>query len=110
MTDQHFRLRQGGRIDRGTVLRFTVDGRELTGHPGDTVASAMLANGIVEVAPSLYRSRPRGIVAAGVEEPNALLQIDGSCSEGMLLYHNRRAVRRTVRHHALRHGPTGPDP
>ncbi|MER6304631.1 sarcosine oxidase subunit alpha family protein [Streptomyces sp. NPDC001657] len=84
MTDQHFRLQQGGRIDRGTVLRFTVDGRELTGHPGDTVASAMLANGLIEVAPSLYRGRPRGIVAAGVEEPNALLQIGSSCSEGML--------------------------
>jgi sarcosine oxidase subunit alpha len=84
MTDQHFRLRQGGRIDRGTLLRFTVDGRELTGHPGDTVASAMLANGLVEVAPSLYGGRPRGIVAAGVEEPNALVQLDGSCSEGML--------------------------
>ncbi|WP_030797084.1 sarcosine oxidase subunit alpha family protein [Streptomyces sp. NRRL S-337] len=84
MTDQHFRLRQGGRVDRRTVLRFTVDGRELTGHPGDTVASAMLANGIIEVAPSLYRGRPRGIVAAGVEEPNALLQLGGSCSEGML--------------------------
>ncbi|MFE0254735.1 sarcosine oxidase subunit alpha family protein [Streptomyces sp. NPDC059010] len=84
MTDQHFRLPQGGRIDRGTVLRFTVDGRELTGHPGDTVASAMLANGLVEVAPSLYRGRPRGIVAAGAEEPNALLQLGGSCSEGML--------------------------
>ncbi|MPY63425.1 sarcosine oxidase subunit alpha family protein [Streptomyces spongiae] len=84
MTDQHYRLRQGGRVDRDTVLRFTVDGRELTGHPGDTVASAMLANGLVEVAPSLYRGRPRGIVAAGVEEPNALVQLDGSCSEGML--------------------------
>ncbi|WP_406444344.1 sarcosine oxidase subunit alpha family protein [Streptomyces sp. NBC_00631] len=84
MTDQDFRLREGGRVDRGTVLRLTVDGRELTGHPGDTVASAMLANGLVEVAPSLYRGRPRGIVAAGVEEPNALLQIDGPCSEGML--------------------------
>ncbi|MFF4284137.1 sarcosine oxidase subunit alpha family protein [Streptomyces sp. NPDC001633] len=84
MTDQHFRLQQGGRIDRGTVLRFTVDGRELTGHPGDTVASAMLANGLIEVAPSLYRGRPRGIVAAGVEEPNALLQLGSSCSEGML--------------------------
>ncbi|MET9512741.1 sarcosine oxidase subunit alpha family protein [Streptomyces flavidovirens] len=84
MTDQHFRLRQGGRIDRGTVLRFTVDGRELTGHPGDTVASAMLANGLVEVAPSLYRGRPRGIVAAGVEEPNALLRLNGPCAEGML--------------------------
>lgn len=84
MTDQRFRRRQGGRIDRARVLRFTVDGRELTGHPGDTVASAMLANGVVEVAPSLYRGRPRGIVSAGVEEPNALVQIDGSCSEGML--------------------------
>ncbi|WP_369269155.1 sarcosine oxidase subunit alpha family protein [Streptomyces sp. R11] len=84
MTDQRFRRRQGGRIDRARVLRFTVDGREMTGHPGDTVASAMLANGVVGVAPSLYRGRPRGIVAAGVEEPNALVQIDGSCSEGML--------------------------
>ena len=68
MTDQHFRLPQGGRIDRTAVLRFTVDGRELTGHPGDTLASAMLANGLVEVAPSLYRGRPRGIVSAGAEE------------------------------------------
>ncbi|MFI9251800.1 sarcosine oxidase subunit alpha family protein [Streptomyces sp. NPDC053069] len=84
MTDQRYRLRQGGRIDRGTLLHFTVDGRELTGHPGDTVASAMLANGIIEVAPSLYRGRPRGIVAGGVEEPNALLQLAGPCSEGML--------------------------
>ncbi|MER6158276.1 sarcosine oxidase subunit alpha family protein [Streptomyces sp. NPDC001868] len=84
MTDQHFRLGRGGRIDRDAVLRFTVDGRELTGHPGDTLASAMLANGVAEVAPSLYRGRPRGIVAAGVEEPNALVQIDGPCSEGML--------------------------
>ncbi|EFL20436.1 sarcosine oxidase, alpha subunit [Streptomyces himastatinicus ATCC 53653] len=84
MTDQPFRLPRGGRVDRSSVLRFTVDGRELTGHPGDTVASAMLANGLVEVAPSLYRGRPRGIVAAGPEEPNALVRIDGPCSEGML--------------------------
>jgi sarcosine oxidase subunit alpha len=88
MTDQaqgqSFRLPHGGRVDRGTLLRFTLDGRELTGHPGDTVASAMLACGVVEVAPSIYRGRPRGIVSAGVEEPNALLQIDGECSEGML--------------------------
>ena len=53
MTDQRFRIQRGGRIDRGALLRFTVDGRELTGHPGDTVASAMLANGLVEVAASL---------------------------------------------------------
>ncbi|MGC5039708.1 sarcosine oxidase subunit alpha family protein [Streptomyces sp. DT190] len=84
MTDQRFRLPHGGRVDRGTVLRFTVDGRELTGHPGDTVASALLAHGRVGVAPSLYRGRPRGIVAAGVEEPNALLRLDGPCAESML--------------------------
>ncbi|WP_309094702.1 sarcosine oxidase subunit alpha family protein [Streptomyces sp.] len=84
MTDQRFRLPRGGRVDRATVLRFTVDGRELTGHPGDTVASALLAHGLVEVAPSLYRGRPRGIVGAGVEEPNALLRIDGPCAESML--------------------------
>ncbi|MBX9399542.1 sarcosine oxidase subunit alpha family protein [Streptomyces sp. TRM72054] len=81
---QEYRLPYGGRIDRSRLLRFTVDGREMTGHPGDTVASAMLANGKVEVAPSLYRGRPRGIVTAGVEEPNALLQLDGQCSESML--------------------------
>ncbi|MEU3851084.1 sarcosine oxidase subunit alpha family protein [Streptomyces sp. NPDC029554] len=84
MTDQPFRLPRGGRIDRGTVLRFTVDGRELTGHPGDTVASALLAHGLAGAAPSLYRGRPRGIVAAGVEEPNVLLRLDGPCAESML--------------------------
>jgi len=78
------RLPAGGRIDRDTVLRFTVDGAELTGHPGDTVASALLANGRMVVAPSNYRGRARGIVAAGVEEPNALLQVGGDVSESML--------------------------
>ncbi|MFE5009292.1 sarcosine oxidase subunit alpha family protein [Streptomyces sp. NPDC056696] len=84
MTDQQFRLGHEGRVDRTTLLHFTLDGRELTGHPGDTLASAMLANGIVEAAPSLYRGRPRGIVSAGVEEANALVQLGGPCSEGML--------------------------
>ncbi|MFI9027722.1 sarcosine oxidase subunit alpha family protein [Streptomyces sp. NPDC053560] len=84
MTEQPCRLPHGGRVDRATTLRFTVDGRELTGHPGDTVASALLAAGAVEAAPSIYRGRPRGITAAGVEEPNALLQLAGPCSEGML--------------------------
>jgi sarcosine oxidase, subunit alpha len=59
VTTQTHRLPNGGRIDRGAVLTFTVDGVELTGHPGDTVASALLANGRVEVAPSIYRGRPR---------------------------------------------------
>lgn len=84
MTAQTHRLPRGGRIDRGTDLRFTVDGEELTGHPGDTVAAAMLANGRLEVAPSIYRGRARGIVSAGAEEPNALLRVAGPCAESML--------------------------
>ncbi len=78
------RLPGGGRIDRSAPLRFRVDGGDYTGFRGDTLASALLANGVVEVAPSLYRRRPRGIVAAGVEEPNALVQLAGPCSEPML--------------------------
>ena len=81
---QTSRLPSGGRIDRSTVLRATVDGVELLGHPGDTVASALLAAGRIEVGPSLYRKRPRGLVSAGVEEPNALLQVAGDVSESML--------------------------
>ncbi|ONI72763.1 ferredoxin [Actinosynnema sp. ALI-1.44] len=69
------RLAQGGEIDRTRPLTFTLDGVEYTGFDGDTLASAMLANGIVQVAPSLYRQRPRGIFSAGVEEPNALVQV-----------------------------------
>lgn len=75
MSARSRRLPTGGRIDRGRELRFTVDGTSYTGHPGDTVASALLAAGRVRVGDSIYRGRPRGIVAAGVEEPNALLQV-----------------------------------
>jgi sarcosine oxidase subunit alpha len=83
-TSQTRRLSTGGRIDRSRELRFTVDGVEHVGHPGDTIASAMLANGRIEVGASMYRGRPRGVVAAGVEEPNALLQVFGDCSEPMV--------------------------
>ncbi|WP_334172766.1 sarcosine oxidase subunit alpha family protein [Sinomonas sp.] len=87
MSRQPFRLRQGGRVDRSAELEFTVDGRTYTGHPGDTLASALLAAGVVETAPSLYLKRPRGIVAAGVEEPNALVKVrrpGHSTTESML--------------------------
>jgi sarcosine oxidase, subunit alpha len=75
------RLPTGGRIDRDATLTFTVDGVELTGHPGDTIASALLANGRVRVGDSIYLGRPRGIYAAGGEEPNALVQVLGEHSE-----------------------------
>lgn len=69
------RLPVGGRIDRAVIWRATVDGQVVSGHPGDTVASALLAAGRITVGPSIYRHRPRGIVAAGWDEPNALLQV-----------------------------------
>ncbi|MDQ0620580.1 sarcosine oxidase subunit alpha family protein [Arthrobacter globiformis] len=88
MTSQNARLSTGGRIDRSISWRFTVDGEEFTGHPGDTLASALLANGRVAAGNSLYEDRARGILAAGVEEPNALVRIEarfpGDVAESML--------------------------
>jgi len=70
-----YRKDTGGRIDRGTLVKFTFDGRELTGFAGDTLASALLANGIHLVGRSFKYHRPRGILSAGSEEPNALVGI-----------------------------------
>ncbi len=70
------RLEKGGRIDRARPLRFRFDGREYIGYAGDTLASALLANGIHLVARSFKYHRPRGILTAGAEEPNALLRIE----------------------------------
>lgn len=75
MSTSSYRLTHGGRIDRATRLVFTVDGRRHTGHHGDTLASALLAAGVIETGPSIYLDRARGIVAAGVEEPNALVNV-----------------------------------
>ncbi|MCK0713843.1 sarcosine oxidase subunit alpha family protein [Chromohalobacter sarecensis] len=69
------RLTQGGQVDRTQALTFTFNGRSYTGHPGDTLASALLANGVDLVNRSFKYSRPRGIVAAGAEEPNAVVQL-----------------------------------
>ncbi|MEP9382025.1 2Fe-2S iron-sulfur cluster-binding protein [Nocardioides cheoyonin] len=71
------RLPGGGRIDRSRTLRFTVDGEPYEAYAGDTVASALLAAGRVRVGDSIYLGRPRGIFSAGVEEPNALIRVDG---------------------------------
>jgi sarcosine oxidase, subunit alpha len=73
---QPFRTREGGRIDRERPIAFEFDGRRLTGCPGDTLASALLANGVHLVARSFKYHRPRGILSAGAEEPNALVTID----------------------------------
>ena len=73
---QPFRAHSGGRIDRARPITFSFDGRRLTGFAGDTLASALLANGIHLVARSFKYHRPRGIVSAGSEEPNALVTVD----------------------------------
>ncbi len=72
---QPFRLPALGLIDRSRVIRFRFDGQEMTGHPGDTLASALLANGQHFVARSIKYHRPRGIISAGLEEPSALITV-----------------------------------
>jgi len=69
------RLKVGGRIDRSKPLVFTYNGKQFNGFQGDTLASAMLANSIDIVGRSFKYSRPRGIISAGAEEPNAILQL-----------------------------------
>ena len=80
-----YRLPTGGRIDRGTTLRFTFGGRTLTGHPGDTLASALLAHGVHQTGTSIKLGRPRGIAAAWAEDPNSLVQVEEPFPEPMLL-------------------------
>jgi len=65
----------GGRIDHGRTVSFSFDGKRFTGHPGDTLASALMANDIALLGRSFKYHRPRGLIAAGSEEPNALVTL-----------------------------------
>ena len=69
------RLMRRGLVDRDKSLSFQFDGQRLEGHPGDTLAAALLANGIRLVGRSFKYHRPRGILTAGSEEPNALVEL-----------------------------------
>jgi sarcosine oxidase subunit alpha len=83
------RLQNGGRlIDRTTRAEFTFNGTRMSGHMGDTLASALLANDQMLVGRSFKYHRPRGIVAAGPEEPNALVNL----GRGGRLEPNQRAT------------------
>ena len=83
------RLSSGGRlIDRTKLVEFSFDGKRLTGFKGDTLASALLANGQTLVGRSFKYHRPRGIVASGPEEPNALVGL----GEGGKFEPNQRAT------------------
>jgi sarcosine oxidase subunit alpha len=79
---QSFRNGWGGAIDRGKPLTFIFNGKRYQGYEGDTLASALIANDVHLVGRSFKYHRPRGIMTAGPEEPNALVQVgDGAESE-----------------------------
>ncbi|TDE40831.1 sarcosine oxidase subunit alpha family protein [Antarcticimicrobium sediminis] len=83
------RVATGGRlIDRARPVRFTFNGKSLTGFAGDTLASALLANDQMLVGRSFKYHRPRGIVASGAEEPNALVGL----GQGARFEPNQRAT------------------
>src|SRR5438552_12845648 len=77
-TPNHYgmsRLASGGRIDRTRPIQFSFNGTPYRGYEGDNLASALLANDVRVVANSVTDGRPRGVFSAGVEEPNALVQV-----------------------------------
>ena len=71
----HRRLKSGGRVDRSTRLNFTFNGRHYHGFEGDTLASALIANGVKVVARSFKYHRPRGIIGSGIEDPASLVEL-----------------------------------
>ncbi|KRB85564.1 hypothetical protein ASE00_01850 [Sphingomonas sp. Root710] len=70
------RLERGGRIDRSQRIAFTWAGRRFHGYVGDTLASALIANGVSIIGRSFKYHRPRGLIAAGIEEPNGIVQLE----------------------------------
>ena len=75
MASGSHRLGTGGRIDRSRAIAFTLEGRRLQGFGGDTLAAALLAEGVSLLGRSFKYHRPRGLLAAGVEEPNGLVTL-----------------------------------
>ncbi|KAB1660345.1 FAD-dependent oxidoreductase [Pseudoclavibacter chungangensis] len=111
MTQTH-RTPTGGRIDRTHTIDFDFEGRTVTGHPGDTLASALLANGIHEITTSITFGRPRGIAAAWAEDPNGLLQITAPFPDPMQLATTVELAPGIAAHGVPGQGvlPTEPDP
>ena len=72
-----FRLAIGGRIDRTRPISFSFDRKQYEGFAGDTLASALIANGVHLVGRSFKYHRPRGIMSSGSDEPNALVGVGG---------------------------------
>lgn len=77
LSGNRYRLPGIGRIDRNKPITFKFNGKTLHGYAGDTLASALLANGVRIIGRSFKYHRPRGIMSAGVEETNAVVQLAG---------------------------------
>jgi sarcosine oxidase, subunit alpha len=75
MTKKSFRIKGAGRLTPARTARFTFDGKTYTAYEGDTVASALLASGVHLMGRSFKYHRPRGVLSAGAEEPNALIDV-----------------------------------
>ena len=71
----HRRLPEGGCIDRSRPVRFSFNGRQMSGYAGDTLAAALLANGVDVIARSFKYRRPRGFFGSGLEDPSAMLAV-----------------------------------
>ncbi len=82
----------GGRINRNRPISFSFDGKKYSAFEGDTIASALLANGLSVIGRSWKYHRPRGIIGDGAEEPNALFQIE----KGALTIPNVRGTQAEV--------------
>lgn len=76
------RLSSGGQIDRQQPLQFTFNGKSYTGYEGDTLASALIANGVSLSARSFKYHRPRGIVGSWTEEPCCIVELEGDDQSG----------------------------
>ena len=80
--DNKNRLKDGGRIDRSSVLKFSFNGKNYKGFKGDTLASALIANDVMVTARSFKYHRPRGVIGIGVEEPASLVELMGEDASG----------------------------
>ena len=92
------------RIDSNKVINFTFNNKNYSGFEGDTIASALLANDVAVVGRSFKYGRPRGIVAAGAEEPNAILQV-GATEETQIP--NIRATQQLIYEGLVCHSTNG---
>ena len=73
---ENFRLENGGLINRNKKISFKFNGKKYFGYEGDTIASALIANGVHLVGRSFKYHRPRGFFGAGVDEPYAIVQMN----------------------------------